>query len=331
MQSSIQIVMARILIIKLGALGDVVMATSFIRRLQQHHDKDEIHLLTSDTFAPIFQDWPNLNVTAFPRKGFKATLSTLCWMRGNRFDRIYDLQSNDRSRLFCVFSKASVCVGNHAGYPYQLHPEAPYTGQCHIFNRMNEIMASADVEPAEEQVYLPISNEKKEEVLGWLKQQQLLDAPFTIIHAGASAKHPKKCWPYFDQIANKLIEQGIKTVWIGGKEDKAAIRKLMPESGIDACQLFSINQLAELARHARFAITNDSGPMHALSGSGIPVFSFFGPTNHLRNHALGQKQSVITLQSDKVRGKSIVGPEARLDSISCDQALQHIHTQGLLD
>ncbi len=33
--------------------------------------------------------------------------------------------------------------------------------------------------------------------------------------------------------------------------------------------------------------------MHILSGSGIPVFAFFGPTNWLRSHAVGQKENII--------------------------------------
>ena len=56
---------------------------------------------------------------------------------------------------------------------------------------------------------------------------------------------------------------------------------------------FTFTELAELGRHASFAITNDSGPMHILSCSGIPVYAFFGPTNWRRNHAIGQEKHVI--------------------------------------
>jgi len=42
-----------------------------------------------------------------------------------------------------------------------------------------------------------------------------------------------------------------------------------------------------------FAICNDSGPMHLLSLSGIPVHAFFGPTDWRRSHALGQQEHVL--------------------------------------
>ena len=56
---------------------------------------------------------------------------------------------------------------------------------------------------------------------------------------------------------------------------------------------FSVRGLAELGRRARFAVTNDSGPMHVLSCAGIPLYAFFGPTSVARSHALGQRQRVL--------------------------------------
>ena len=64
-------------------------------------------------------------------------------------------------------------------------------------------------------------------------------------------------------------------------------------TGIDACGEFTLPGLAALAGQARFAVTNDSAPMHALACAGIPVFGLFGPTDWRRNHAIGQAANVI--------------------------------------
>ena len=92
--------------------------------------------------------------------------------------------------------------------------------------------------------------------------------------------------------AAAVERRGVRVVWIGG-EDRALNRALAQEAGIDASDAFSVRGLAELGRHARFAVTNDSGPMHVLSSAGIPLYAFFGPTSVARSHALGQRQRVL--------------------------------------
>ena len=115
--------MADILIIKLGALGDVVMSTSLIKQIQDHKPEDKIYLLTSTPFLSLFDNWDNLSVTAFPRKGIVSTINTISWIRQNNFDRLYDLQSNDRTRLICALSGVRQRVGNHPVFPYNIKAE----------------------------------------------------------------------------------------------------------------------------------------------------------------------------------------------------------------
>ena len=44
----------KILIIKLGALGDVIMSTPVIKKLQEHYIGEEIWLLTSTIYKKLF-------------------------------------------------------------------------------------------------------------------------------------------------------------------------------------------------------------------------------------------------------------------------------------
>jgi ADP-heptose:LPS heptosyltransferase len=83
-------------------------------------------------------------------------------------------------------------------------------------------------------------------------------------------------------------------VWLGAGADRPLNALLAQTVGIDATDAFSIPQLAELARHARFAITNDSGPMHVLSAAAIPVYGLFGPTDWRRCHAMGQRERSLS-------------------------------------
>jgi len=322
----------KVLIIKLGALGDIVMSTALILQIQKHHAGDDIFLLTSPNFISLFNAWDNLTVHAFPRKGIFAMINTLCWIRRQSFSRLYDLQSNDRSAIFTAFSGSADRIVNHPRYPYNIHPEDTYTGQCHVVERMKQILKSAGLAPPSENPCLPITNHSKEKVKSWIKRQELQGKPFIVMHAGASLMRPEKRWPHFEELGAKLDSAGYRIIWIGAEADIQLNKKLSNTSGIDATNVFSLPELAELGKHAQFAITNDSGPMHVLSCSNIPVYAFFGPTNWRRTHALGQEQRVIVYNGECLAciGKPTAGEHTCLSAIKVDDVIKRLKTDELV-
>jgi ADP-heptose:LPS heptosyltransferase len=91
-----------------------------------------------------------------------------------------------------------------------------------------------------------------------------------------------------------------------------------------------IAQLAELARHARFAVTNDSGPMHACAAAGVPVFGLFGPSDWRRNHALGQRAHVLAC-TEMVAGFAGRRTGDCLAALGVGMVWQRLGAQGVLD
>ena len=320
--------MAKILIIKLGALGDVVMATSLIRQIQQHHAHNDLWLLTSPAFLYIFNNWPGVNVIAFGRKKLSENIKAVCWIRSGSFARVYDLQSSDRSGVLCALSGIPERIGNHPRFPYNICPGDKYTGQCHIYERMLEVLRVAGINVVYAPPELLLAEKEKDFVMAWLGKNQLLDTPFVIMHSGTSPQHPEKRWPGFLELALALKDSGYAVVWAGADNEQEMNREYSARVGIDASNVFSINMLAELGRHARFAVTNDSAPMHVLSCSGIPVYAFFGPTNWRRNHALGQQDHVLaveTLHPDRNRDTSSASD---LSLITVHDVVQRLRKDG---
>lgn len=324
----------KVLIIKLGALGDIVMATSLIRRIQAAQPDADLHLLTSPAFAPLFADWPGLAVTGFPRKGVGNMIRALRWIRSQGFTRVYDLQSNDRSGVLCALSGIPERIGNHPRFPYTHHPVDVYRGQCHIFTRMNQVLASAGLEPADPSPWLPIDAAGQATVSDWLARHGLEGRAFALLHAAASPRWPSKCWPHFADLAARLEQAGLRCIWIGAGEDAVINRELAVTAGIDASNDFDIRELAELGRQARFAITNDSGPLHILSAAAIPVYAFFGPTDWRRNHALGQEGRVFCLEVDcSPCSLGVCPPEQGhrcLQGLSAAAVIRRLREDGLL-
>jgi len=284
----------KVLIIKFGALGDIILATPLLRCILGHHQGAAVTLLTSPAFAPLFQDWPGLEVKALPRHGMAAFWRTLCWVRAQRFTRLIDLQSNDRSGLLCALSGIPERIGNHPRFPYHRHPPDRYTGQCHAYDRLNQVLQAGGMGPAAGPPELPAPPPVQAQVRDWLASHHLSPGGYVLLHAGSSRRHTHKRWPYYGELAAALSARGLTPVWIGGREDRELNHALAQDRGLDVTGLFSILELAELGRHAAFAVTNDSAPMHILACSGIPVYGLFGPTDWRRTHALGQAQHVIT-------------------------------------
>ena len=304
----------------------MVMATSLINQIQKHHHKDTVWLTTSPAYIEIFKHNDRLKIMSFDRKYFLNNLKIVFWIRKMKFDRLYDLQSNDRTSVICAFSGAKEIIGNHSCYPYKIHPADKYTGQCHIYDRMLQVLSASGINAVHEPPSLPASDNEKKHVIEWLEKHELQHGKAVIIHAGASINHPEKCWPHFNGLAKKLVESGYKIIWTGSQADKAQNTKLAESTGIDASGEFSIVELAELGRYVAFAVTNDSGPMHILSASGIPVFAFFGPTNWRRNHAIDQSENVICANNDTTEEFT----PAPLGWITVDQAESRIREKGLL-
>ena len=321
--------MRRILIIKLGALGDVVMATPLIGAIQAHHANSEIQLLTTPTFAPLFETWPNLELAAFPRRGWVNNAKIVRWLRRGDFDRIYDLQGNDRTALWCALSGATERVGNHSRYPYTHHPPTPWRGQCHIFERMVDVLASAGISEVGRLPSLPSDEAASQRVEQWLSKQDLKPQQFAVLHAGASVKRPAKIWPHFASFAARLAARGLSVVWIGSAADRRSNAALAAQTGIDARGAFEVAEIAVLGRYARFAVTNDSGPMHILSASGIPVFGLFGPSDWRRNHALGQAERAIACVDYAVKFKGRSHADC-LASVSVDDVFAKLAAENLV-
>jgi ADP-heptose:LPS heptosyltransferase len=283
-----------ILIIKLGALGDVILASPHIVRIIEAHPDVHIWLLTAPEYVSLFAGCSRLRTVAFPRKGMLAMGQAMHWVRKQHFRVIYDLQGSDRVRLLTLVSGAEQRIGLGPGW---LYTHRPVDDECrnHIFDRLNGLLACAGVPKAVPTPRLWTEPSSAAAVSRWLESRQLQNAAIVLMHAGSSPGWPSKRWEegHFAQLATLLVDAGLPVIWTGGDVDREINRRLAAITGMDATGQFTVAELAALAQSARFAVVNDSAPMHILSTAGIPVYALFGPTDWRRSHALGQEVRVL--------------------------------------
>jgi len=275
----------RILVIKLGALGDVVLASAHIRRIVEAFPEARVTLLTSPACRELLQGLPGLEVVAFRRRGIVEMGRVLAWLRRRRFAVVFDLQGSRRSRIMTHVSGARRRIGR-----------GPAGGdRKHAFDELNDLLVSQGIEAAVPQAWLSVPAGADKQLDRWLDEHVAQSSKLVLMHAGSSRRWPSKRWEaaHYARLATALEHRGCTVTWVGGEEDAMVNRQLATQAGIDATGRFSMTQLMVLGRRAAFAVVNDSAPMHVLAAAGLPVYAFFGPTDWQRSHAPGQAPHVL--------------------------------------
>ncbi|MBP0445182.1 glycosyltransferase family 9 protein [Roseomonas sp. SSH11] len=261
---------ARILVIKLAALGDFVQAFGPFAAIRAHHPEAEITLLTTPPFAELARRSPWFDrvwENGRPRRlDWWAGLSLLRQLRTARFDRVYDLQTSSRSSRYRLFTGSRP---EWSGIAWGAsHPHAnPERDSMHTVERQRDQLRMAGI------AAFPQPD------LSWLDADLAafgLPARFALLVPGASPSRPGKRWPGFPALASRL---GMPCVIAGGPSEAPlarAIREAAPDA-LDLTGRTSLFQLAAIARRAALAVGNDTGPTHLAAAAGCPTLALFGP------------------------------------------------------
>jgi len=120
----------------------------------------------------------------------------------------------------------------------------------------------------------------------FVQKYDLKDGNYFVLAPGAS-KFTKK-WPYYDELAKKILEneskfvknnENLRIFVIGGKEDANVVKADGDGRVIDLCGKISFKESGILLKYAKAAIVNDSGPFHIARAVKAKTFVFFGPTD----------------------------------------------------
>ncbi len=257
----------KILIIKQGALGDIVLAFPAFAAIRRAHPGAAITLLTTAPYADWLARAPWFGKVAVDRRPAIWNVFGLARLRRQLrgFDLVFDLQTSARSsRYFALAGKpvwsgtAKGCALPHADPDRnRLHTRERLVGQLHdagIF----------DVPPPD---------------LSWLKADLTgFDLPerFLLLVPGAAPHRPEKRWPA-EKFAELAGAVELPTVVVGSRAEAAAAAVIRAASGaIDLTGRTTLLELAAMIRRAKLAVGNDTGPMHLAAALGVPSVVLFG-------------------------------------------------------
>lgn len=265
----------RILVIKLSALGDFIQASGAMEAIARKHAGARLTLLTTPPYEALarasgfFEEiWTD---GRRPWTDVAAILRLVGRIRRAGFTRVYDLQGADRTdRYFQLLGpRRPEWCGTARGAAFR-HPQ-PLRQQRHIQDVLADQLALAGVHD------IPRPH------LSWLRgdaDRFGLPDPFALLIPGGAPHRPQKRWPAasFGALARKLAVAGVRPVVLGhGAEEEAiaAAIQLVEPLTVSLVGQTSFGDIASLARRARLAVGNDTGPMHVAASAGAPALILF--------------------------------------------------------
>jgi len=265
----------RVLVIKLSALGDFVQATGPMKAIRAAHPDAHITLLTTKPYAAMAEatgwfdavwsdgrpDWTDLS----------AVWRLLSRLRGGRFDRVYDLQTQKRSiRYFqLLWPHRPLWSGNAPGAAFLY--AGPERDRLHVQDSHRNQLAIAGIET----VGPPD--------VSWLTGDAAkfdLPRPYALLAPGGAPHRPAKRWPAdrFGALAASLLGQGVTPAVLGHGAEEQALADVILAAAPGAVSLVgrtALGDIADLARGAALAVGNDTGPMHVVVAAGCPSVVLF--------------------------------------------------------
>lgn len=265
---------ARVLVIKHGALGDFVLAMGPFKAIRTHHRDAHVTLLTTAPYARLGGAcgyFDEVWVDSRPRFwNARAWLSLAGKLRRGRFDRVYDLQTSDRTALYfgLLAGRRPEWSGVVRGCS---HPHAnPRRNEMHTVERQAEQLAMAGIA-----VTPPMD-------LSWATAdigRFALSGRYALLVPGGSPHRSEKRWPRmrYAALARHLAGEAIRPVLIGAEAERETLDGIAADCGeaLNLAGRTNFEEIVELARSAAIAVGNDTGPMHLIAAAGCPCVVLF--------------------------------------------------------
>lgn len=258
----------RILVVKLGALGNVILSFGPFAAIRRHHAGAHITLLTTRPFADWLARSPWFDAVWIDERPEWWDITG--WLRLRRrlvegqFDRAYDLQTSGRSnRYFQLLPRRARPAWSGIAHGCAFPDRDPSRNRTHDIDRQFGQLRQAGITRRE-----PVD-------LSWSQadiSEFALPSRFALLVPGSSPYRAVKRWP-IERYRELAATLGVTPVVIGTAPEQPLARAI--PGAIDLTGRTDLSQLVSLACAADVAIGNDTGPMHLIAAAGCPSVVLF--------------------------------------------------------
>jgi lipopolysaccharide heptosyltransferase I len=291
----------RILIVRLGALGDVVHALPLLDALRRARPDAQLGWLVEERNASVLAGHPQLDrVFVFPRgrlrelvrrgrllAALRLALRFVRELRAARFELTLDAQCNLRSSLLAWLSGARRRIGFAPPYTKEKahwlltdRVQVPVGGQLKV-ERNLALLGPLAVDPRGARPRLAVPETARAAARAFRAGERA--GELVALHPGVSGFGAIKQWApeRFAGVAKRLrAERGARCIVTWGPGERALAEQVV-EGSDGAARLApetrSLLELAALYEVCDAVVGGDTGPIHLAAALGVPVVGLYGP------------------------------------------------------
>lgn len=288
----------RILVIRLSAIGDVIMASGVIPCLRTAFPDATIAWLTEEGNEDLLRHNPRLDrVLVWPRSRWRKLFRQKHWLtlwrefrrfrqdlRHQRFDWVLDLQGLLKSALWARLSGAERRVGfaSKEGTRWLMTETVDRNVHSELlgkeYRRMMQVLQAA---PSRFAMDVAVSIEAEDRAAALLREEHV-EGGYVVCCAFTT--RPQKHW--FDERWSKLCRvlanaTGLTPILLGGPADRFRAEGIAASSGtpvVNLCGKTRLDECAAVIRGARLLIGVDTGLTHLGIAMQRPTLALFGST-----------------------------------------------------
>lgn len=287
----------RVLVIRLDALGDMILTTPFLRELRRNLPGTDISLLVASRNHNLVELCPYINEvlqfnahpsTCLGKLGRLARV--LAFARTQLQPRGFDCAILPRwhadyyqATFMAYLSGAQMRVGysekvqphkaqENAGFDTLLTHTHLATETRHEVERHLGLLSCMGLEAKDQRLEVWTDAHDEQFALEALKKVGRNTQPLVALCPGASGTY--NAWPLerFAELAVWLTAQGTQVLCVGGPpEIPLAVRLKQVCPGLLDITGTTVRQMLALLKHGRLMIANNTGPSHAAAAVGLPV------------------------------------------------------------
>ncbi len=288
----------RILVIKLRAIGDVLLSTVVLNNLRKAFPDAHIDFCAEVSGGEIIEGHPAIDSRLIFDAKKESGLSLIRRVRAGNYDCIIDLFGNPRSAVVTLLSGARYRVGYRFGWRrccYNIVTQ-PRGNQVHNRDFNLDALTMIGVAVPDTSLTITVPDDARDFARKFFRDEGLDGAFVVALNAGGGWYTKRWGTAHFAALADEVIERHKAEVIIcWGPGEKQSAEELLHSMKRRARLIpsTSLKQLAAILSLSSVVITNDSGPMHIAAVMGTPVLAVFGPTNPRFQGPVGDRNVVV--------------------------------------